>query len=142
MACLIVPGSEALIVTALSIALEMNAKAKSESAKLKMATADFANAQLPLHKRLRSLSAMLWIVTALLAVEHIYNGEIVFHYPFLTAAGNPEAMSLVYNEMATEGVAYALFTTLLWAGYWALKKYRTAQHNSLTTDNREPAHGS
>ena len=51
----------------------------------------------------------------LLAIEHIYHGEIIMTPPFLTAAKEgPEAMSEMFHEMATVGVGMAALITIVW----------------------------
>ena len=53
----------------------------------------------------------------LLAIEHIYHGEIILTPPFLTAAKEgPEAMSEMFHEMATVGVSMAVLLTVVWVG--------------------------
>ena len=53
----------------------------------------------------------------LLAIEHIYHGEIIMTPPFLTAAKEgPEAMSEMFHEMATVGVSMAVLMTVVWVG--------------------------
>ena len=53
----------------------------------------------------------------LLAIEHIYHGEIILTPPFLTAAKEgPEAMSAMLHEMATVGVSMAVLLTVVWVG--------------------------
>ena len=53
----------------------------------------------------------------LLAIEHIYHGEIMLKPPFLTAATEgPEAVSEMLHEMATVGVSMAVLLTVVWAG--------------------------
>ncbi|MBQ3287814.1 MAG: hypothetical protein IJH50_00185 [Kiritimatiellae bacterium] len=53
----------------------------------------------------------------LLAIEHIYHGEIIFTPPFLTAAKEgPEAVSEMLHEMATVGVSMAVLLLVVWVG--------------------------
>ena len=53
----------------------------------------------------------------LLAIEHVYHGEIILTPPFLTAAKEgPEAMSEMFHEMATVGVSMAVLLTVVWVG--------------------------
>lgn len=65
--------------------------------------------------KLKWLNTMLWGGSALLAFEHLWHGEIVPWYPFLTAAGNPDATAQMFHEMSTVGVAMAGVVTLGWA---------------------------
>ena len=81
------------------------------------------------HKALGAKSAnpfvvrLPWLVkmalggSFLLAIEHIYHGEIIMTPPFLTAAKEgPEAVSAMLHEMATVGVSMAVLLTVVWVG--------------------------
>ena len=57
---------------------------------------------------------MLWGGAVLLAFEHIWHGEIVPWFPFLTAMGNSADTSAMLYEMATVGVCMALLITAVW----------------------------
>ena len=58
----------------------------------------------------------------LLAIEHIYHGEIIFSAPFLTAVKDGEVEAML-SEMATRGVA---MTVLVTAVYVAMVAVSTA----------------
>ena len=51
----------------------------------------------------------------MLAFEHIWHGEVVPYFPFLTAMYDPEETSVMLNEMATVGVSMAVLITVVWA---------------------------
>ena len=57
---------------------------------------------------------MLWGGSALLIFEHVWHGEIVPYFPFLTAAQNPQDTAAMLHEMSTVGVAMAVLVTLIW----------------------------
>ena len=60
---------------------------------------------------------MLWGGSVLLMFEHIWHGEIVPWFPFLTAeAENPADAAEMLHEMATVGVAMAALVTVVWLG--------------------------
>ena len=59
---------------------------------------------------------MLWGGSALLAFEHVWHGEVVPWFPFLTAASNPEDAAEMLHEMGTVGVTMAVLVTLVWLG--------------------------
>lgn len=99
MACFIVPGIEAVITTAIQKAV-----GKERAEKLKFGW----------------LSAMLWGGTALLAVEHIWHGEVVPWPPFLTAMKNPAEIAPMLHETATVGTAMALTMTFVWLAMIAI----------------------
>ena len=106
MACVVVPFVEAV---GISVAEKALAKRTVEGGIAR----DFA-------EKIPVLKNMLYGGSLLLAVEHIYHGEISFIPPFLTAARNPAEIPAMLREMATVGVAMALLTTAVWAGYVAL----------------------
>lgn len=124
MACFLVPTGEAIVVSLLRLAL----KKKEERAEVQpdslASSASLVSPTSParlvspgvrkLRRRLRWLSQMLWGGSALLAFEHLWHGEIVPWFPFLTAASDPESAGVMLHEMATAGVMMALLTTVAW----------------------------
>ena len=60
------------------------------------------------------LEKMLYGGSFLLAVEHIYHGEIVLYPPFLTAMRSSEEISVMLHEIATVGVGMAVLVTAVW----------------------------
>ena len=70
----------------------------------------------PFVSRLDWLAKMLLGGSFLLAIEHVWHGEVQFTFPFLTAVEEgPEAVSEMLREMATRGVAMAVATVAAWA---------------------------
>lgn len=70
----------------------------------------------PFAARLDRLFAMSFGGAFLLAVEHLYHGEISLAPPFLTAVEEgPEAVSGMLHEMATRGTAMAVLVAVAWA---------------------------
>lgn len=65
-------------------------------------------------QKLSWLTAMLWGGAALLALEHIWHGEVVLYPPFLTAMSNAADTSAMLHEMSTVGVAMAATVTVIW----------------------------
>ena len=51
-----------------------------------------------------------------MAFEHVWHGEVVPWFPFLTATSNPADAAQMLHEMATAGVAMAILVTAVWAG--------------------------
>jgi hypothetical protein len=66
-------------------------------------------------RKLSWLNKLLWGGTILLALEHIWHGEVVPWPPFLTAMRNPADVAPMLHEVATVGVAMAVFVTIVWA---------------------------
>ena len=107
MACFIVSAAEALVVTAVEKAEE---KKELESGKTGERAEEVSS--IPLSRKLKWLTYMLWGGAVLLMFEHIWHGEVVPWFPFLTAMNDPAEM---LHEMATVGVCMALLTTGIWA---------------------------
>ena len=114
MACFTVPATEAIITTvaekiikskekkqALSGAVNTKADENTESTKINFST------------KLGWLNKMLWGGSALLAFEHVWHGEVVPFFPFLTAVKDGEVTEMLH-EMATAGVSMALLVTAVW----------------------------
>ena len=101
MACFAVPVAEAIIVSA----VEKNA-AKKENVS--------ADVKIPMSVKLKWLSALLWGGAILLAFEHVWHGEVVPWFPFLTAMSNPADAAEMFHEMATVGVTMAVLVTAVW----------------------------
>ena len=100
MACFTVPLAEAVIVsTAKTVAKKVGCSKK---------TLEFID------EKVGWLEKMLYGGSALLAIEHLYHGEISIYPPFLTALNTPEEIPVMLHEMATSGVGMALLTTAVW----------------------------
>lgn len=107
MACFIAPVTEAIVTTITEKVLHSHeCKAEHEGKEL---TCKFS-------EKLGLLNKMLWGGSALLAFEHIWHGEVVPFFPFLTAANDPETAQVMLHEIATSGVAMAALVTAVWAG--------------------------
>ena len=89
MACFTVPAAEAIITTVAKKIVKN--KETTETDKISFST------------KLGWLNKMLWGGSALLAFEHVWHGEVVPYFPFLTAVENGEASEMLH-EMATTGV--------------------------------------
>ena len=50
----------------------------------------------------------------LLAFEHVWHGELVPWFPFLTAASNPADTAEMLHEMATAGTAMLILCVAVW----------------------------
>ena len=67
----------------------------------------------PFISKLGWLGKMMFGGSFLLAIEHVYHGEIIFTPPFLTAVKNGETADMLH-EMATRGVAMAVLLGVVW----------------------------
>ena len=113
MACFLIPMTEAIVTTVAQKVLEQ--KEKKTGVKTVTSEEGYELQKTPFSKKLGWLNKMLWGGSALLAFEHIWHGEVVPFFPFLTAAGEgPEAASEMLHEMATAGVSMAVIVTAVW----------------------------
>ena len=122
MACLLVPAAEAVVTTVVQKAIEKKEKAAAENGNQAENQAETSQ-MTSFSKKLKWLNNMLWGGAALLAFEHIWHGEIVPWFPFLTAASNPEDTAEMLHEMSTVGVTMAILVTLIW-GVMVAVSYR------------------
>ena len=122
MACLLVPAAEAVVTTVVQKAIEKKEKAAAENGNQAENQAETSQ-MTSFSKKLKWLNNMLWGGAALLAFEHIWHGEIVPWFPFLTAASNPEDTAEMLHEMSTVGVTMAVLVTAIW-GVMVAVSYR------------------
>lgn len=101
MACFVAPMVEAIAVTAVKKVVEKK-EIKNESG-------------ISWSRKLGWLNKLLWGGSLMLALEHLWHGEIVPYPPFLTAMLSPGGINTMLFEIATTGVAMALFVTITWA---------------------------
>ena len=106
MACFLVPTGEAVvteIVKKVEAKKEINIESKNENA-------------VPMSKKLGWLAKLLWGGSILLAYEHVWHGEVVPFFPFLTAMSDPSDKAEMLHEMGTVGVGMAVLITAVWVG--------------------------
>ena len=108
MACFLVSAAEAVAVSALKKAEEKK-EANENDKEVKS-----ENISIPMSEKLRWLSSLLWGGAVLLAFEHVWHGEVVPWFPFLTAMNDPADTAVMLHEMATVGVCMALLITAVW----------------------------
>ena len=111
MACFLVSAAEALVVIGIEKAEESKEKAQIESGKIDAAVEP---EKIPLSRKLKWLTWMLWGGAILLCYEHVWHGEVVPWFPFLTAMNDPGDTAEMLHEMATVGVTMAVIITLTW----------------------------
>ena len=68
----------------------------------------------------------------LLAFEHLWHGEVVPFFPFLTAVADGETAGML-QEMGTAGVSMAGLVTLIWVGMVAVTS--AMEKKALNADN-------
>ena len=110
MACFAVPLAEALIVSAVRGVIG-NKRTSSSVVEESREGSKIVS----IKQKLGWLQNLLYGGSALLAIEHIYHGEVVLYPPFLTAMRNPEDIPEMLHEMSTVGVGMAVLVTAVWA---------------------------
>ena len=106
MACFIVPAAEAATVT---VAKKQIAR-KSRNG----ATPESTERSLNLVRKLTWLTNLLWGGALLLAFEHLWHGEVIPYFPFLSALTERSTTQQMLFEMGTVGVGMALLVTAVW----------------------------
>ena len=110
MACFIVPAAEAVVASVIEKA--------EEKKELNLAEHEASEAQemrIPMSRKLKWLTYMLWGGVVLLLFEHIWHGEVAPYFPFLTAMSDPADTAEMFHEMSTVGVGMAVLVTCVWA---------------------------
>ncbi len=121
MGCFVVPMAEAIIVSIAKKVVEKKEKKavlengnENKGISLEMEQREFEQTRLNWSQKLSWLNRLLWGGVFLLAIEHIWHGEVVLWPPFLTAMRNPSEIPIMLHEMATVGTSMAIFVTLVW----------------------------
>ena len=109
MGCIVAPAAEAAVLTIASKIAEKK-EIKSEGLDYE------CEGRIAWSTKLKWLTKLQWGGTALLALEHVWHGEISPVFPFLTAMNNPADMDVLIREIAVNGVGMAALTTLIWSG--------------------------
>jgi len=120
MCCFFIPTAEAAVLTLTSAALS-----KSRNRKVQV-----------LRKHLNGLSKLLFGGSLLLALEHIWHGEITFHFPYITAMQTPEDTEVMIEELWQVGVPMAVLVTLTYLAYAGLKSFFTSETADRLSDGR------
>ena len=120
MACFLVPATEAVITTVASKVMQSK-ESSPETVHISLDDSTITEAvKTPFSHKLKWLNNLLWGGSALLAFEHIWHGEVVPWFPFLTAASNPSDAAEMLHEMSTVGVTMAVLVTAVWGGMLAI----------------------
>lgn len=121
MACFIVPAAEAAAVT---VAKKQIAR-KSRNG----ATPESTECSLNLVRKLTWLTNLLWGGALLLAFEHLWHGEVIPYFPFLSALTERSTTQQMLFEMGTVGVGMALLVTAVWGAGLALIRVNERRTN-------------
>lgn len=124
MACFLVPGAEAIIVTAAALAMKSSYTKKARLAPEggNEVKGESGAEKVPFHQKLMWLAKLLWGGVLLLCFEHIWHGEVVPYAPFLTAMSDPGETQIMLREMASVGGAMAIWLTAVWVGMLVVSK--------------------
>ncbi len=109
MACFTVSLAEAIVV---KVVQKKIAKKEKLAAVKNDITAQ--KPLIPMSTRLGWLSKLLFGGSALLAFEHVWHGEIVPWFPFITAMNDPADAMEMLTEIGTVGVGMAALVTGIW----------------------------
>lgn len=112
MACFVVPAAEAVITTVATKVIK--SKEIDETVNVSFADGTIEEtSKIKFSTKLGWLNKLLWGGSALLAFEHVWHGEVVPFFPFLTAVQNGETSEML-AEMGTAGVMMAVIVTAVW----------------------------
>lgn len=109
MACFTVSLAEAIVV---KVVQKKIAKKEKLAAVKNDITAQ--KPLIPMSTRLGWLSKLLFGGSALLAFEHVWHGEVVPWFPFITAMNDPADAMEMLTEIGTVGVGMAALVTGIW----------------------------
>lgn len=122
MACFIVPATEAVVTTIVTKVIKSREKKNGNEEKVNISFSDGTVEEVQKIKfstKLGWLNKLLWGGSVLLAFEHLWHGEVVPFFPFLTAVENGETAGML-QEMGTVGVMMAVLVTAIWVGMVAV----------------------
>ena len=107
MACFLISAAEAAVVKVVETV--------EEKKEITLGSDNTAHEdKIPLSRKLKWLNYLLIGGAVLLMFEHVWHGEVVPYFPFLTAASNPQDKAQMLREMATVGVTMAALVTVAW----------------------------
>jgi len=118
MACFLVPAAEAVITTIATKVMKKKEQSSGKDHERVEITLDGQHTETvekrPFSSKMKWLNNLLWGGSGLLMFEHLWHGEVVPWFPFLTAAQDPESTSEMLHEMSTVGVTMAVAVTAVW----------------------------
>ena len=137
MACVLVPTAEAIVTTIVTKVIEKKEKTQGEVKSHSDSASDVNSVKIPFSKKLKWLTNMLWGGAVLLIYEHVWHGEIVPWFPFLTAASDPSDTAEMLHEMSTVGVTMAALITAVWVGILAVASVMEKRAQSDHAEGKE-----
>lgn len=116
MGCFLVPAGGA-VVTTIAAKVMKTRENSTDKVKLRLDGEKLEWVEkTPFSVKLNWLNKLLWGGSVLLAFEHVWHGEVVPWFPFLTAANDPADTAEMLHEMSTAGVTMAVLTVTIWLG--------------------------
>ncbi|MGN0262285.1 MAG: hypothetical protein ACI4B9_05515, partial [Eggerthellaceae bacterium] len=137
MACFLVGGAEAIVVSAVRKAVKTKEQEKGIVDAQGNQLTDPATDGICWTRKLGWLMNMLWGGVILLCIEHMWHGEVVPFPPFLTAMYTPAEIPVMLGEMATIGVGMALLVTAVWICVAAIADTKVKHSSKLETVAKE-----
>ncbi len=128
MACFLVSAAEAVVVGVVKKAEKKHEEKLIESGE------QVVQNKVPLSRKLSWLFYMLIGGAVLLMFEHVWHGEVVPWFPFLSAMNDPEETTQMLHEMATVGTTMAGLITVIWVGM-CLVADRIVKRQNDTSEN-------
>lgn len=116
MACFLAPMAEAIVVSAIKKNVEKKELAMEQAQSETICVNSQTHSTIPISRKLSWLNKMLWGGVLLLAIEHIWHGEVVLWPPFLTAMNNPTEIQPMLMELISVGGSMMLLVTTVWVG--------------------------
>ena len=114
MACFLVSGGEAIVVSAVRAAVKKKEMAEGVIDENGNQITDASVHGICWTRKIGWLMNMLWGGVIVLCIEHMWHGEVVPFPPFLTAMNDPSEIPVMLGEMATVGVGMAVLVTAVW----------------------------
>lgn len=111
MACFLVPAAEAIVTTVATKVMKNKEKDVVSEGEHAVSTVEATGTKFS--TKLGWLNKLLWGGSALLAFEHVWHGEVVPFFPFLTAVKTGETADML-AEMGSTGVLMAVLVTTVW----------------------------
>lgn len=137
MACFLVPAAEAVVTT---VATKVMQKKENRESAAGESAFGVEKSVLPFSDKMKWLNHMLWGGSALLAFEHLWHGEVIPFFPFLTAAYSAEETAAMLREMGTVGVSMAVLVTGVWTVMVAVSRVmekKSAEADALCAAGEE-----
>ena len=119
MACFVAPLAEAIVTTAVTKAVKSKETESTE--------------HINFSQKLGWLNKMLWGGSALVAFEHVWHGEVIAAFPFLTAIKDGQVAGMMH-EILTTGIMMAVLVTCVWAGMVAVSSVLEKKAAKVTAE--------